>query len=85
MASLARGRIAIQVVSIEDRAHVVERVSGQRGDLCIRNSCECQATHGGAAKVVERHPETPQTLQAFRQDERKPSLVQGRPSELSRI
>ena len=46
----------MQIVGVENRANVAQRMSGDGGDLGLGASGERKARDGGAAQIVKRHP-----------------------------
>src|SRR5262249_46668315 len=52
--TVAERRIAREIVRVEDRTHVAQRVPGDGGDLGLGGLRQRQPRDGGSAQVVER-------------------------------
>jgi hypothetical protein len=52
---LSERLIAVQVMCIEDRAHVANAMARDGGDLRFGTADQCQAGDGGTAQIAERH------------------------------
>ena len=54
---LRKFRIAVQIVRVEDGAHVPERVSGDGGNIRLGRTTERESGDGSAARVIESQPD----------------------------
>jgi hypothetical protein len=48
-------RVAVEVMRIQDRAHVAQAVTGDAGDLRLGAADKREPGYGGAAQIVEGH------------------------------
>lgn len=85
MALLPQRRITVQLMRIEDRAHIAERVSGNRRDLRLGAAGQRETGDGRAAKIVEGHASDACGLLCLAHDDRNPSSVQGWSPLLTRM
>jgi hypothetical protein len=57
--ALGERRIAVQIVGVEDRAHVAQRVPGDARDLSLAASDDGKARDRSAAQIVKGHADDP--------------------------
>ena len=83
--TLGEGRITAQIMPVENGAHVGKRQSTVDGDLGLTGFAEGKPRHRRPPQIMKREALNAGLREALRQDDRKPSLVHGWLSLLTRM